>query len=101
MLKKLAPIFIINVIIVLVFLYTNFAIANIFNSNPNILFSVHWTFGAIDITQAGTVVEGKYYGIGGTQGWPDYALWLFFVSTAINIVYIVKLLREQETKLKK
>jgi hypothetical protein len=91
------PIVILNVVLVLLFVSANYAITNVFNSNPETLFSVHWTLGAvIEIVHAGTIVNGSYVGIGGNELWLDYPMWIFLASTVINMAYIIRLLRKQE-----
>jgi len=98
LLKRLRTIVLLNAILVLLFVFTTYAIANVFNSHPNTLFRVNWPFAYIEIVHEGAIVDGNYVGIGGTEFWIDYPLWIFFASTVVNMVYIAKLLKEQESK---
>ena len=102
LLKKLRNIVLLNAILIIFFVWTSYGIANEFNSSPNDLLYVNWNFfGMSFITHAGTLVNGNYVGIGATNDFFDFPFWLFFVSIAVNMSYIVKLLKEQEAAVKK
>ena len=99
LIRKLSTIVLLNVILMLLFVLTSYSIANDLNSRPNALISVHWNFfGWSEINYVGTLVNGNFIAVGSPSLFVDFPFWLFFVSTAINIAYIVKLLNEQETK---
>jgi hypothetical protein len=99
LLKKIATIATLNIILVLFFILASYSIANDFNSNPNDLLYVHWNFfGCSSINHAGTLINGNYVPTGATSLYIDFPFWLFFVSTAINMAYIVKLLKDQENQ---
>ncbi|MCW3982775.1 MAG: hypothetical protein NWE96_02125 [Candidatus Bathyarchaeota archaeon] len=102
MLKKLATILVANAILIGFFVWTSYAIANQFNSHPNELLYVHWNLlGTSLITYAGTIIDGTFIASGATTVFVDFPFWLFFTTTTLNLIYIVKLLREQETQKKK
>ncbi len=101
MLKKLSTILVVNVVLILLFVGTSYAIANDFNSHPSDLLHVHWNFfGLINIVHEGYLVNGNYYGIGAYDLFYDFPFWLFFVSTAVNLFFIILVLRKKETKQK-
>jgi len=101
LLKKLATIVLLNALLVLLFVWTSYAIASDFNRYPHDLLYVHWNFlGSIVISHAGTLVDGNYVGVGAIHGWFDFPSWLFIASTAINLAYILKLLKDHEPKKK-
>ncbi len=101
MLRKIAIIVTLNAILVLFFAWTSYAIAYNLNNPPNTLLSVHSDFfGWISINHAGYLENGNYVPFGASTLMINYPFWLFFASTAINLGYIVKLLKEQEPKKK-
>ena len=96
--KKFATIILLNAILVLFYVFANYAFFNVFNSNPLHLFSIHSSFGIIQIVHDGIFINGNYSVIGGIEMWLDYPLLLFFASTALNMAYVLKLLKEKEPK---
>jgi len=99
MLKKLATIAVINAVIAGLFVLTSYNLAAEFNGYPQDLLSVHWDFfGWITVNHAGSLVNGDFMPVGATSLHLDFPFWLFFVSTAVNLSFIVKLLKDQETK---
>ncbi len=96
MLKKLGAILLINAIIVLFFVWSSYAIASDFSKYPNELVMVHWNFfGLFDIYHAGGLVNGNFVATGAHDLFYDFPFWLFFVSTAVNLLFIVMLLRRK------
>jgi hypothetical protein len=101
MLKKLSIILAVNAIIVLFFVWTSYSIASNFSNYPNELVMVHWNFfGYFDIYHAGGLVNGTFVATGAHDLFIDFPFWLFFVSTAANLLFIIILLRQKETKQK-
>jgi hypothetical protein len=100
-LQKLVIILVVNAIIILSFVSSSQAIANEFNNHPSDLLHVHWNFfGLINIVHEGYLVNGNYYGIGTYDLFYDFPFWLFFFSTAINLLFIIMLLIPKERKQK-
>jgi hypothetical protein len=89
----------INAILILFFVSSSYAIANDFNSNPNDLLHVNWNFfGLINIVHEGYLVNGNYQPTVAYDTFYDIPFWLFFVSTAVNLFFIILLIRQKETK---
>ena len=98
MLKKLAPIVVVNVAIVCLFVLSSYTLVAEFNSYPDGLFYVNWNpLGSVTINHAGAFVNGHYMPVGAVTSSIDFPFWLFFVSTAVNMVFIVKLIKDQKT----
>lgn len=101
LLKKLRTVLLLNAVLVLFFVWTSYQLADIFNSRPDGLFMVHWNFfGWSGINFAGGLVNGNFVSVGAPMIIFDFPFWLFFISTAVNMIYIVKLLKDQESKKK-
>jgi hypothetical protein len=95
MLKKLSAILIVNAIIILLFVSSSYAITSDFSKYPNDLVMVHWNyFGYFDIYHAGGLVDGRFVATGAHNLFIDFPFWLFFVSTAVNLLFIIILLRK-------
>jgi hypothetical protein len=101
MLKKLSTILAVNVILILLFVWASYSIASDFSKYPNELVMVRWIcFGLFDIYHAGGLVNGNFVATGAHDLFFDFPFWLFFVSTAVNLFFIILLLRPKETKQK-
>jgi hypothetical protein len=101
-LEKLDPILTANAILIGLFIWTSYLLTNQFSSHPNELLYVHWNLlGTSSITYAGTIIGGTFIASGATALFIDFPFWLFFITTAINLAYIVKLLRRTENQNKK
>lgn len=88
-----------NIFLILFFVLTSYSIANDFNSSPNDLLYVKWNFfGFIHILHSGYLVNGNYYDIGADRLFIDFPFWLFFVTVAVNMYFMFKLQRSNETK---
>lgn len=98
MLKKLSAILIVNAIIILLFVSSSYAITSNFSQYPNDLVMVHWNyFGFFDIYHAGGLVNGHFVATGAHDLFIDFPFWLFFVSTAVNLIFILTILRPKKT----
>jgi hypothetical protein len=92
-LKKFGAILLINGILVLFFVWTSYAIASDFSKYPNELVMVNWNFfGPFDIFHAGGLVNGNFVATGAHDLFYDFPFWLFFVSTAVNLLFIAMLM---------
>jgi hypothetical protein len=100
MLRQLRPIIIINFILVLIFVYADYSIGNIFNRYPDSLYSINWSPFLIQYNLAGAFVNGNWVAVGAFGDMVNFPFWLFFVSTVVNLFFIVRLVREKETQQK-
>ena len=99
MLKKLSLILAVNAAIMLLFVWTSYSLTSDFSTYPNDLVMVHWNyFGLFDIYHAGGLVNGNFVPTGAHVLVFDFPFWLFFVSTAVNLIFIVLLLKNKEQK---
>jgi hypothetical protein len=95
--KKLSAILTLNIIIVLLFISSSYAITSDFSKYPGELVMVHWNyFGAFDIYHAGGLVNGNFVATGAHDLFIDFPFWLFFVSTAVNLLFIITILRRKQ-----
>ena len=92
---------IVNILLVLFFVYSNYSIWNFFNSNFNsnnnlgtIQMNPTWISGYI----AGYLSKGNFIPTGYFLSAPNLTFWLFFVSTAINLIFIFYFVLSSETK---
>jgi len=44
----------------------------------------------------GDVVDGEIYRVDGMGIMPNFPFWLFFISTAVNLYFIMKLVKESK-----
>jgi hypothetical protein len=101
MLKKLSAILTVNAIIVLLYVSSSYAITSDFSKYPGELVMVHWNyFGYFDIYHAGGLVNGNFVATGAHDVFVDFPFWLFFISTAVNLIFIIILLRKNEREKK-
>ncbi len=81
----------------MLFVWTSYSITSDFSKYPNELVMVHWNyFGFFDIYHAGGLVNGNFVPTGAHVLVFDFPFWLFFVSTAVNLLFIALLLRKKE-----
>ena len=92
---------IVNILLVMFFVYINYSIWNYFNSNFNsnnnlgtIQMNPTWISGYL----AGSLSKGKFIPTGAFLSAPNFPFWLFFVSTAINLIFIFYFVLSSETK---
>jgi len=102
-LRKLLPAIIVNVVLVLFFIYSNFAIwgmvngtsINYANGNYNYnLVTSHWSPFGVDARHF-SYYNGSFGTVAGIFWSYNFPYWLFFVSTAINIYFIAKLAKNK------
>lgn len=100
MLKQLRTIIVVNIIIVLLFVYADYSIGNIFNEHPESLFYVRWGLLSIQTVLAGSFENGDWIAVGAVGDRINFPFLLFFVSIVVNLLFIIKLVRENESKQK-
>ena len=98
MLRQLRTIITVNFILVLLFVYADYSIGNIFNRYPDSLYSIQWSPFLIQYNLAGSFVNGNWVAVGGFGDLINFSFCLFFVSTAVNLLFIVRIVREKETQ---
>ena len=96
MLRQLRTVIIVNLILILFFILVNYGIWNMYN-HQGLTYS-WWNPLTIQIDHAGTIINGQFIPTCGTTISPNYIFILFFVSTAANLYFIIKLQRSKETK---
>ena len=92
---------IVNISLVLFFVYINYNVWNYFNSNFNnnnnlgtIQMNPTWISGYV----AGYLSKGNFIPTGYFLSAPNLPFWLFFVSTAINLIFMFYFVSIKETK---
>ena len=97
--KTILTVVVVNAFLILLFISTSYQIANSFNSYPNDLLYVQWNFfGFSGINHAGWLVNGNFVPTGWLSPFFDLPFWLFFVSTAINLIFIFYFVLSSKTK---
>ena len=94
--KQLGIIVAVNVVLILLFVLAEYGIGNELNSYPNDLHYIRWSPFLIQDNHAGAFVNGNWVAVGAIYLTINFPFWLFFASTAINLIFIVKLLRDKE-----
>ena len=87
---------IVNVLLVLFFVYSNYSMWNFFNSQTELGY-IHMDSSLIQVYYAGYLSNGNFV----PTGWHGVAsnpFGLFFVSTAINLIFIFYFVLSKETK---
>jgi hypothetical protein len=97
-LRKLTTVIVVNVILILLFVLTNYGMWNMVDTYPILGHTVMNPLNVI-ASMWGEVVDGEIHRVQGLRIMLNFPFWLFFVSTAINLYFIVKL--NKETKLTK
>jgi hypothetical protein len=96
MLRKLRIAVIANVLLVLIFVYSNFSIWDMLNEHS--LIQGSWTPWLVDYVGKAVLPGEKPLATGGLLISPNYPFWLFFLSTAVNLYLLIRLQRSKETK---
>jgi hypothetical protein len=97
-LRKLTLIIVVNVVLILLFVITNYAMWNMVDTYPILGHTVMNPLNVI-ASMWGEVVDGEIYRADGMGIMPNFPFWLFFISTAVNLYFIAKL--NKESKLNK
>jgi hypothetical protein len=89
---RFRSIIIVNAVLVLLFVASNYVVWDMVNSNPHL---GHTSMNAFNIVVSswGDVVEGTVERIDGMSILPNLPFWLFFVAVALNLYFIYKLSR--------
>lgn len=96
MIKQLTIVILVNVILVLLFVYADYSVGNIFNRNPESLYYVRWSPLSIQTVLAGSFVNGNWIAVGALGDFINFPFLIFFASTAVNLLFIVKLIKDNE-----
>jgi hypothetical protein len=97
-LKKLRTILLLNIILILLFVYADYSIGNEFNKYPDSFYYIHWNPLVIQYNHAGSFVNGNWVAVGALGDMINFPFLLFFASTAINLFFIILMISEKETK---
>jgi choline-glycine betaine transporter len=87
---------VVNIILALVFVYSNFSLWNFVNAEYPFLVASHWS-------PLGIVAPHYLYTDGNISQIQtpflafNYPFWIFWIMLAINLVFIIKFGRERET----
>ena len=94
---KLRTVIIVNVFLILFFVYSNYGIWSEFNSQGGLGTS---GLGPVWIERAvsGAFIDGQWIAIGGSIMILNWPFWLFFISTAVNLYFIVKLVKSKQNQ---
>jgi hypothetical protein len=98
MLKKLRTILAVNALLILLFVYADYSLGNEFNRYPGSLYSIHWSPFLIQYNLAGSFVNDHWVAVGALRDIVNFPFLLFFASTAVNVLFIILLLRGKDTK---
>lgn len=98
MLRKLLPVILVNVLLVVLFVWSNYGIWDLFPNHQDVGYTVmnavQVTHGWIgDVREDGTVV-----GVGSIRSSFNFPYWLFFISTAFNLLFITRLVKAQQSR---
>ena len=86
----------VNAILIVLCVAGSYLLANTFNTTY--LLKVNWNpFLSEGIIQPYIPMNGNYVPTAGLVAFCNFPYWLFFVSTAANLCFIVLLLRQKET----
>ena len=91
---RLRSIIIVNAVLILLFVASNYGIWDMVNSNTHL---GHTSMNAINIVESmwGDVIDGNIERINGLSILPNLPFWLFFVTVAVNLYFIFKLSKKQ------
>ena len=93
--KKLTTVIVVNAVLILLFVITNYGIWDMVHIYPILGYTVMNPINVI-VSMWGEVVDGEIYRADGMGIMPNFPFWLFFVSTAVNLYFIVKLSKESK-----
>ncbi len=96
--KQFKLIILVNALLILLFVLSEYQIGSELNSYPNDLRYIRWSPFDIQDSHAYTFVNGNLVGIGGHVLMLNFPFWLFFAAIAINMYFIYRLQRSKETK---
>jgi hypothetical protein len=92
---KIAKIAVItNIILVLLFVYSNLLVWDVFNGNNALhrtVFATHWGFNNYSLTFYDYLSDGSVAMVQGIFIYPNYPIYLFFVAIAVNLFFIYNL----------
>jgi hypothetical protein len=93
-LRKITLIIIVNAVLILLFVITNYVMWNMVDTYPILGYTVMNPLNVI-ASMWGEVVNGEIHRINGIGIMPNFPFWLFFISTVVNLYFIVKLTKKQ------
>jgi len=93
---KLRSIIIVNVVLILLFVVTNYGMWSMVDIHPILGNTVMNPLNVI-VSMWGDVVDGEIYRVGGIRIMPNFPFWLFFISTAVNLYFISRLIKQSRS----
>ena len=94
---KLRSIIIVNALLILLFVVTNYVIWNAVDIHPILGNTVMNPINVI-VSMWGTVVDGNVERVDGLSILPNLPFWLFFVAVAVNLYFIFKLSKKPQVQ---
>jgi hypothetical protein len=83
-----------NLILVLLFVYSNLLVWDVFNGNNAMhrtVFATHWGFNNYGLTFYDYLPDGSVAMVQGIFIYPNYPIYLFFVAITVNLFFIYKI----------
>jgi hypothetical protein len=96
--KQFKLIILVNALLILLFVLSEYQIGNELNSYPNDLRYIRWSPFDIQDSHAYAFVNGNLVGIGAHVLMLNFPFWLFFTAIAINMYFIYRLQKSKDTK---
>ena len=96
--KQFKLIILVNALLMLLFVLSEYSIGNELNSYPNDLRYIRWSPFVIQDVHAGALINGNWVAVGATTLTINFPFWLFFVAIAVNLYFMFRLQRSKETK---
>jgi hypothetical protein len=95
--KSLRTILAVNVVLILLFVVSNYALWDMLNSYTHLGRTVMNPLNVI-LSMWGDVVDGNIERISGLKIFPNFPFWIFFLTVAINLLFIYQLKKDDKTK---
>ena len=92
---RFRSIIIVNVVLVLLFVASNFVVWDAVDIHPVLGNTVMNPINVI-VSMWGTVVDGNIERVDGMSILPNLPFWIFFVALAVNLYFIFKLSKKQQ-----
>ncbi len=86
-----------NLIVSLVFIYSNFTLWNSVNGESPYVIASHWSPLGIIATHY-VINDGSYSMLTTFYSYFNYPFWLFFVAIAANLYFVYKLSKKSKTQ---
>lgn len=91
----------VNVLLALLFVYSNYLIWDVFNGNNALhrtVFATHWNPFTYSLTFYDYFSNGDADVVQGIFQYTNYPFWIFWASMTVNLYFLYRLQRIKETK---